>query len=293
MINGEQHNRDERKLYEKGRTKLRKRKKQMERIERVKSVLEREGISYEETTVLKNGIDEHALIIGDSSCRITIYKNTFSENVPDDVILKAINDAKKRLPSQEQIDKWSSWDYVRDNTRLVLRPRCTNDDERVLKRIINDELEIVYKVFVSAGTIPVTPDILKRFEVSENELYLAALINVKGSVATKPLKDLMDIPTTIPMIVLSNKELYYGAAAIFASDMLENLCNDLEDDLYILPSSIHECLVVPASSVTYETLTCMVKEVNETQVPDDEILCSHPFFYERASREITWMPKSA
>lgn len=265
----------------------------MERIERVKSLLEREGISYKETTVLKNGIDEYALIIGDGSCRITIYKNTFSENVPDDVILKAINDAKKRLPSQEQIDKWSSWDYVRDNTRLVLRPRCTNDDKRVLKRIINDELEIVYKVFVTVGTVPVTPALLKKFEVSENELYLAALINVKGSVATKPLKDLMDIPTTIPMIVLSNKELYYGAAAIFASDMLENLCNDLEDDLYILPSSIHECLVVPASSVTYETLTCMVKEVNETQVADDEILCSHPFFYERASREITWMPKSA
>ena len=46
----------------------------------------------------------------------------------------------------------------------------------------------------------------------------------------------------------------------------------LEEDFYILPSSIHEVILVPASAgISVAEMEKMVCEINETQVPEEEI----------------------
>ena len=62
----------------------------------------------------------------------------------------------------------------------------------------------------------------------------------------------------------------------------------LEEDFYILPSSIHEVILVPASAgISVAEMEKMVCEINETQVPEEEILGSHVYRYSRKNKTIS------
>ena len=65
-------------------------------------------------------------------------------------------------------------------------------------------------------------------------------------------------------------------------DLLERISNELRDDFYILPSSIHEVIILPRRySPAPEELDQMIVEINETQVAVDEILSDHAYYYSR------------
>jgi len=92
----------------------------------------------------------------------------------------------------------------------------------------------------------------------------------------------------VPMYVLSNKSKLNGSGCIFYHNLLHNLCEKLECDLYILPSSIHEVILIPAyDHDSYDELTSMVKEVNSTQLSKEEILSDHVYFYSRETGQIS------
>lgn len=92
----------------------------------------------------------------------------------------------------------------------------------------------------------------------------------------------------IPMYILTNVKMFFGAACMFYPRVLASIGNAVQDDFYILPSSIHECIILPASSdYTREELEKIVCEVNVTQVPEQEILSNHVYFYQKDTREIS------
>ena len=55
-------------------------------------------------------------------------------------------------------------------------------------------------------------------------------------------------PAPFPMYVLSNHTKLNGSACILYQDLLKNFAEHLRSDLYILPSSIHEVLIIPVNS---------------------------------------------
>ena len=64
--------------------------------------------------------------------------------------------------------------------------------------------------------------------------------------------------------------VYDGVIEMFAEEMGE--------DIYILPSSIHEVILVPASkALAALELRSMVQEINSTQIPEEEILSNHVY----------------
>ncbi len=81
------------------------------------------------------------------------------------------------------------------------------------------------------------------------------------------------------MWVITNQQKVNGAGTILYNDILPNLQKRLRTKLYILPSSIHECLVVTEDLGTPEYLVEMVKEVNSTQVSATEQLSDHVYEY--------------
>lgn len=84
----------------------------------------------------------------------------------------------------------------------------------------------------------------------------------------------------IKMYVLSNKLKNYGAACIAYPYILDMLAGVLKENFYVLPSSVHEVIIVPESSqIRQSELERMVREINETQVPEEEILSNHAYFY--------------
>ena len=70
------------------------------------------------------------------------------------------------------------------------------------------------------------------------------------------------------------------------SEEFSGLAAELGSDLYILPSSVHEILLLPADAGNPEGLAEIVKEVNLTQVAPEERLSDSVYLYERESGKI-------
>lgn len=91
----------------------------------------------------------------------------------------------------------------------------------------------------------------------------------------------------VSMYVLSNEIKYFGAACLCYEGMLELLGNWIGSDYYILPSSVHEVILLSkAESVDQGNLSRMVREVNEMQVDKEEWLSDHAYLYKRKSKEL-------
>ncbi len=92
---------------------------------------------------------------------------------------------------------------------------------------------------------------------------------------------------TFPMYVLTNRDKRFGAAAMLYSEGLGELAEQLGSDLLILPSSVHEVLLIPDDhSREYSFYRQMVGEVNRTQVEPEEVLSYGLYRYCRSNAKI-------
>lgn len=92
---------------------------------------------------------------------------------------------------------------------------------------------------------------------------------------------------SIPMYVLSNRQKLYGAVCMLYPDLLKNFTDKIGQDCYILPSSIHEVILVPAGAVSGgEELREIVTDINRTQVAEEEVLADSVYFYNRITDDI-------
>jgi hypothetical protein len=93
--------------------------------------------------------------------------------------------------------------------------------------------------------------------------------------------------TYMPMYILSNQEQMYGASALLYSKRIKNLADRLQCDLIILPSSVHEFLLLPDDGENeYTFYRKMVEDVNTTQVEPEEILSYSLYRYLREKEEV-------
>ncbi len=85
------------------------------------------------------------------------------------------------------------------------------------------------------------------------------------------------------MYVVTNRTKCDGAAVILYHDVLDKVCDALHtDEFYLLPSSRHEVICVPANlGKDVDALRRMVHEVNMTQVPPEDLLSENVYYYER------------
>ena len=89
------------------------------------------------------------------------------------------------------------------------------------------------------------------------------------------------------MYVLSNQEKCFGAAALLYPHLLSHISKIFRKNFYVLPSSVHECILVPdQGQYSRIELTRMVREVNQTQVEADEILSDQVYYYDRQEEKL-------
>ena len=89
------------------------------------------------------------------------------------------------------------------------------------------------------------------------------------------------------MYVLSNQFRCYGAACVAYPHILNMIGQILKKDYYILPSSVHEVVIVPGSTeFDIDELDEMVKEINDTQVDEEDILSDHAYFVEYSTGKV-------
>lgn len=130
--------------------------------------------------------------------------------------------------------------------------------------------------------------------MTEEEIYAAALANTLRLFPPK-LMNLgryveMSIGGKLPFgedevttYILTNQKEVDGAIYFMSPEVVGAIAEALEDDLYILPSSVNEVLLVRASELEdgVDELKEMVRDVNETVVSEKDILSYNVYHYDK------------
>lgn len=155
------------------------------------------------------------------------------------------------------------------------------------------------------GSIRVTDSLMDRMKIDETELKVLAIENTMRMYppTLRSMTEVIDemvkggprgsgslnreLPEDI-MYVLSNTSGINGATSLFYPDLQQQIADLLGSNYYVLPSSIHETLIVPdAGKMSQQELAAMVKEVNETQVAPNEVLTNNVYHYDKDDKELT------
>ena len=130
--------------------------------------------------------------------------------------------------------------------------------------------------------------------MTEEEIYAAALANTLRLFPPK-LMNLgryveMRIGAELPLgedevttYILTNQKEVDGAIYFMSPEVVGAIAEALEDDLYILPSSVNEVLLVRASELEdgVDELKEMVRDANETVVAEKDILSYNVYHYDK------------
>ena len=167
--------------------------------------------------------------------------------------------------------------------------------------IFQKDIVVIFKICLDSSivTIPITNNIFNSWGRSVDELFTIAINNIAKIMPMRmdSMADIMlqmmgrDLIDGINPEMLLERPLQYvvstenkldGAVTLLMPSRLEEIRNRIKDDFYILPSSIHELIIMPVSSTptSAEELNQMVREVNATEVAPDEVLTNHVFLYE-------------
>lgn len=272
-------------------------------------------------SVLKNnGISLDGLVIMERNTNIspTLYLNYYYENYKDGTDISAILDSilaayHSNRPT-ESIDVSFFTNYHNIKNKIAYKLINYEKNEKLLKDIPHYrylDLAIVFYCLIStsvsgSATILIRNQHLTFWNISKTQLFEKAKENTPH-LLSYDLRNLSDImkelsaedcnaafPETkedaafCPMYVLTNQNKLNGASCILYEHLLESFSDKLNSDLYILPSSIHEVILIPAQeNISCQELAQMVREVNDTQVDAEEILSNHVYYFSRSLKTVT------
>ena len=90
------------------------------------------------------------------------------------------------------------------------------------------------------------------------------------------------------MYVLTNEQQINGATVLVYDGILKNFADRLGEDFYVLPSSIHEVLLLPVSQMPNpDCLFSMVTDANHVIVSPVDILSDSVYYYNRRDHRLT------
>ncbi len=172
---------------------------------------------------------------------------------------------------------------------------------RLLAYELRDMTDVLRELFAS---ILIHNRHLSYWNITDDDLFALAQQNTPRLLAYE-LRDMTDVLRELfaaepsvcedddslspaSMYILTNRAKRNGSVCILYDNLLLNFANRLGCDLFILPSSIHEVLLIPANSQTEtKDLSEVVREVNSCQLSREEILSDHVYYFSRETGRLT------
>ena len=144
--------------------------------------------------------------------------------------------------------------------------------------LISNELLAIWKVSVD--------ELFSCASINTASLLPANFTNMSTIINKMESSDCSDLPevdlSDLPMYVLTNEVGNCGASCLLYDGVLKMIGEKLEKNYYVLPSSIHESIIVPESPCSDAALFHeMVRDINNTQVRPNEVLSDYPYYYDR------------
>lgn len=202
-----------------------------------------------------------------------------------------------------------NWEDFRRKVFMRLVNREKN--KKLLETIPHQEfldlaLVYYYSVIIGSdvtGTLIVTKEHLKILDITEEELHQAAKSNCERfqPVKLRCMEDLLyDLGRKIGvevcearecrpiLFVMTNTKGIFGATSLVFEEELEGFSKRIGNSYYILPSSVHEVILVPAcEEFSREYFKSMVREINATQVDATEVLSDNIYYYDEETKELS------
>ncbi len=216
-------------------------------------------------------------------------------------------------------DLFTDYEWVRERLRIKLVSRFKNS--RLLPEVPHkdfSDMAVLFNVMidddtVGKGTILIHNEHMKMWNVSVDRLFDDAISSMMRS-DPPYMADMVDVLIEMlqskeggcfgdqeqccrqlkeqlkfagdngcSMYVVTNQSKINGAAVIVYPGMLSDIAGKIGGDYYLLPSSIHEVIIVPAEKDDNRglELSMLVKEVNRDKLSPDEILTDHAYRYHR------------
>lgn len=235
-----------------------------------------------------------------------IYLNELYEEYQQDENVDSCTE--KFMEMWKSMVEWNSisafselrdWEKIKTMVSPVLLP--AEENVELCKKLVHRDfldLVVVYVINVKSlaigkAIVKITKEMMKFWGITENELYNRAIRNssyqlmdmeeflfsgIFGS-EKMDMKNALEPIQPNRMYILTNADKFYGAAAILDSQLLQMISG--ERNLFILPSSIHETLLVlDDGNYQQEDLDHIVQEVNREQVEKHERLQNHCYYYD-------------
>ena len=201
-----------------------------------------------------------------------------------------------------------NFDFVKD--KIVMFVVNAEKNRELLTKVPHKyqlDLAIIYKICLKCDkgveTIHIKNEFLEKWGVTMEEIHKLAIKNTRrlfpvmivssDEILKERLlrnKDEWLIQLLLQMIketqesqqmyVVTNKQKINGAGCIFYDGVLDALAAKIGTDLYVLPSSIHECMVISANIGTPEMYDQIIKDVNGKEVSEMELLSDNAYFYD-------------
>ena len=195
------------------------------------------------------------------------------------IVYKLVNYEKnkvllKQIPHKPFLDMAVVYYYLLeneqlDNATILIYNNHLESWNTTAKEI--DEIAALNTPILLKEDLHLITEVLYQIMKKRNEEEAAKLLELENEEEGDPV-----------MYVLSNRNKIFGAAAILYSGVLKAFSDKLKKDLFILPSSVHEVILIPKDeTMEWEKLQEMVQEVNSTQVEDVEILSDSVYCYQR------------
>ena len=224
-----------------------------------------------------------------------LYK-AYEETNDLDNILKDMKDMiMHELEHKPNIDSIMNKEFVKQNVIFQLINTEQNKDklEQLPHREFMD-LSIVYKLIIQINDNDIEDGFIYNYLAeelgfSEQDLFELAK---KNTTRIFPLvvQDLGELIGIIPqeMYVITNTVSRNGSYSMLYDNNLSLIAKELNSDLYIIPSSIHEVIAVKANGRA-DLVTEMINEINSNSklMQKEEILSNQTYFYNKMFHSIS------
>ena len=249
------------------------------------------------------------LMQDDSNISPTIYLNPYYDAYENGdttlgTVIDEVIDTYERNKINRSIDMKFFLNYETVRSRIIFKLINTEKNRELLRDVPYipfHDLSIVFQCLVSEerfgnASILIHNVHLQLWKVNARELYECALENtplLQGyeladmNTVLEEMKalggiddeEIEDMQQEVPMYVLSNKSRINGASCILYKDILKDFAMVVDKDLYVLPSSIHEVILLPSDG-TQESVQLkeMVREINQSQVEKEEVLSDSVYY---------------
>ena len=121
---------------------------------------------------------------------------------------------------------------------------------------------IVFDMVENQGAIRVHKSLLQTWGITQKQVIADALDNVRNDYEIKDMSDMFGLPPTIPMYVVTNHSKMFGAISVLSAR--EKLNRIFPEGYYVLPSSVHEVIILSKLFNGADEMLNMVKDVNAT-----------------------------